>query len=117
MHDGGSLRRPLACEESIEAAQRPGHLGSTELQSGIGRQREGEEHGWRFDSKDPPVMTDLTDVTRAFDVVHAANLEIGLTVTLNIQDELENVLWRSPDYRSPLAADHEGFRHRLCPRL
>src|SRR5437667_10460008 len=99
MHDQGSLRRLLACEESIEAAQRPGHFDSTELQSGMGRQREGEDHRWRFDSKEPPVMTDLTDVARAFDVVHVANLEVGLTVTVNIQDEPKNVLWRSPDYR------------------
>src|SRR5207244_9591059 len=113
MHDYGSLRRFLARKESVEAAQRPWHLDSMELQSGIRRQREGEDRGWRLDPKKPPVMADLTNVALAFDVVDAANLEIRLTVTVHVQDELEDVLRQSPDDGSPFAAHHEGFRHGL----
>ena len=51
VHHNGSLRRLLAGEESIEAAHRPGHLDSTELQSRIRRQRERENDGRRLDSE------------------------------------------------------------------
>src|SRR2546426_3174073 len=61
-------------------------------------------------------MADFANAARAFDVMDAANLEIRLTITVYVQDELENVLRRSPDYGSPLAADHDRFRHRLYLR-
>src|SRR5205823_15042133 len=61
-------------------------------------------------------MADFANAARAFNVKDAANLEVGLTVTVHIEDELENILRRSSDHGSPFAADHEGFRHRLLLR-
>ena len=61
-------------------------------------------------------MADFALIPVSMHVVHPSDLQIGPPILLHVEDELQDVLRRSPNDGSAFAADNEGLAHALVLR-